>query len=849
MGFAGSMPAFSRACATLVGLVVFAACLTPSVQAAPPYAGRAVDAVLRELAGSGTNFIYNTEIVSPGLLVTAEPLGQTPAAIASEILAPHGLALLPAGENAYSVVRDAGRMAGTIAGRVTDEHGVALAGARVGLAATGRTATTDSRGEFRLADVPAGRYRLDVTADGFAGASLARLRVRAGRTSRARLALTALEPELAEIVVTTSSYALAYNQPQAHTILTQADVQAVPKLADEPLRSVQRLPGSAAAGVSAQSHIRGGEYNETRMVLDGVPLDEPFHLKNLLTPVTVFDARAIESIDVYSGGFSAAYGGAMSGVIDIATLSPPEKRYTELGLSLFHTSALSAGEWDGDRGQWLAGVRRSNLDLISRLADSDFGEVEYFDAIGRASLALSDDTEIFATALTSRDEVDVNTSDETERSNADYRNTYVWAGWQQQWPGALTSRLIVGLTDLDNDRSGIIDDPGRRAANVDDRRTLRTGVARLDVEHRAERAFTRLGVEGREVESKYRYSSVSVFAPDFPLPGDAGGTVTRALDPDPDGHYMSAYFTSRVRLSDPLSVEAGLRWDDQTYDGLDTPEQFAPRLNLMYDLTPETRLRAAWGRFWQAQGPNELQVEDGVDTFYEPQRADHMILSLEQQLPLDHQLRIETYLKDYDRVRPHFENLFDPVKLLPELEPDRVRVAPASARARGVEMLLAHRADAGWSWWLGYGWARVTDRIDGADVVRSWDQRHSVNAGLRYSGPQWEFTVTDSYHTGWPTTELYLVADPDGGPAVATVGPRNGARYDDYNSLDVYIMRRFELEDSTLDAFFEVTNLLWQRNYCCTQYEVTQNDGVTVIDRDLDYWPRFIPSLGVLWRF
>ncbi|MCK6372412.1 MAG: TonB-dependent receptor, partial [Gammaproteobacteria bacterium] len=560
-------------------------------------------------------FIYNTDIVPPGLVVAVEPRAGTPPAIAREILAPHGLTLLEVGIGSYAVVRE----------------------------------------EPRVRPPPV-------------------------------MAETDPGDALAEIVVATSRYGLAYDEPQPHTFLSQADVQALPKLADDPLRAVQRLPGSAAAGISAQTHIRGGEHNETLMVLDGLPLDEPFHLKNLLTPVTLFDVRAVESMDVYSGGFTAEFGGALSGVIDIATLQPPSRRYSELGLSLFHASALSAGEFAGERGQWLVSGRRSNLDLLAELADSDVGKPEYFDAISRVSFALTDTATIFATALTSRDEVDANTSDETEITEAKFRNTYVWGGWEQQWGGDLSSRLILALTDVDNDRAGRIDDPGRQAGRVDDRRTLRTGVVRLDLEHRGELIFTRLGFEGREVEARYRYSSSNILEPGYPLPGSGGETTLRDLDPRPDGHQTAVYLTSRIAIARRLNLEAGLRWDHQTYDEVNSPEQFAPRVNLMYDLTPATRLRAAWGRFWQAQRPNELQVEDGVDTFYEPQRADHLIISLEQRLPGDHELRVEVYRKDYDRVRPHFENLFDPVKLLPELEPDRVRVAPTGSLARGVEM-------------------------------------------------------------------------------------------------------------------------------------------------------------------
>jgi outer membrane receptor protein involved in Fe transport len=657
----------------------------------------------------------------------------------------------------------------------------------------------------------------------------------------------AATPEIAEIVVTTSRYALGYADPQPHLVLDHADVQAMPSMGDEPLRTVQRLPGSTAYGVSAQTHIRGGEVDEVLMVLDGLPLHQPFHLRNFLAPVSVIDAAAIESIDVSSGGFTANFGDRMSGVIDIDLLDAPADRYTELGLSLYHASGLSAGRFDEGRGRWLAAARRSNLDLVAKAVDWDYGEPEYYDVFAHGSYALSDATTLFGSALRAKDEV--HAKDDDSRVEADYLNTYVWGGWDQLWPARFSSRLILAVTDVDNERQGTLDEAGESSGGVDDDRTLQSYLARLEVSHDAGRFYTRTGVEGRHLHAEYRYRSTVTYAPDYPLPGDPQTTATRDLSPRPDGNQLAAWVTSRVRVTDRLTSELGLRWDDQTYDDVGGPEQISPRLNLLYDLAPGTRLRAAWGRFWQAQGADELQVEDGIGTFYEPQRVDHLILSLERALPSDLDLRIEAYQKDYDEVRPHFENLFDPVRLMPELEPDRIEVAPDHSRARGVEITLTRRSDGPWSGWLSYVWSRVTDRIEGDDVVRSWDQRHAIGAGLRYVSGPWEATLTHTYHTGWPTTDVFLTPDPAGGPDVATVGPRNAARYRPYNSFDFRVIRSYFLADSELEAFFELNNALARRNECCTDYDVTAPGGVTVIDRDVKNWPRLVPNFGVVWKF
>lgn len=660
---------------------------------------------------------------------------------------------------------------------------------------------------------------------------------------------TAAGPGLSEIVVTTSRYALASSESGPHVFLSQADLQALPKLADDPLRAVQRLPGTASSGLSAQTHLRGGEYDEVLMVFDGLPLNEPFHLKNFLAPVSLFDAEAIGAMDVSSGGFTANHGDRMSGVIDIRPLEPPQERYTVLGLSLFHLNGLTAGRFDDDRGRWLASARRSNLGLVAEAAEADVGTVDYYDLLGRISYDVSAGTTLLAGVLSSTDEISGHNSDRTERTSARYQNSYAWTGWQQDWADELSSRLLLALTHIESRRSGTLDKPGQQLGNLQDDRDLDVVLARLDVEHRGERLYGRLGAEYRESHGRYRYRSAVAYLPGWPFPGDAGSSVQRDLRPSSEGHQAALYATGRLRLTERLSAELGLRWDDQTYDHVSGPHEVSPRFNLLYDLSPRSRLRLAWGRFWQSQAVNELQVEDGVDTFYEPQRADHFIVSLEQLLAAGLELRIEAYSKDYAQVSPHFENLYDPLQMLPELQPDRVRVAPQDSRAHGVEALLRFRGTGPWSWWLGYAWSRVTDDIDGREVPRSWDQRHSVNAGLHYAGQHWEFTLTDSYHSGWPTTTLGLVIDPGSGLAVADPGPRNAARFSAYNSVDLRVLRRYSLPASTLEVFFEMTNVLARRNPCCTSYEVQGSGSAATLDRDVDYWPRLVPNFGLAWRF
>ncbi len=75
------------------------------VLAAGESLGRRVSEVLTELRGQGLVFIYNTQTIDDKLRVTREPRANTGIELAREILAEHGLALLPVAPNTFSVVK------------------------------------------------------------------------------------------------------------------------------------------------------------------------------------------------------------------------------------------------------------------------------------------------------------------------------------------------------------------------------------------------------------------------------------------------------------------------------------------------------------------------------------------------------------------------------------------------------------------------------------------------------------------------------------------------------------------------------------------------------------------------
>ena len=261
-----------------------------------------------------------------------------------------------------------------------------------------------------------------------------------------------------------------------------------------------------------------------------------------------------------------------------------------------------------------------------------------------------------------------------------------------------------------------------------------------------------------------------------------------------------------------------------------------------------TDLRFSWGRFFQSQGIHQLQIEDGETRFFPAQRADHAIVGIHYRFADYYRFRAEAYHKTFNNLRPRYENLFDPLAVIPELEPDRVRISPDSAQARGVELSLYYDGPGAVSWWGSYVRSQVTDRIAGDNIPRSWDQPHAIQLGVAYNTPKLDVALALNAHSGWPNTSLQL--GPNGSADNLQLQQRNADRYDSFASLDFRVNYKWALSDSKLSAFFEVSNATNRANPCCTDYELeSDNDGNLALIRTNEHWFGILPSIGILWEF
>lgn len=652
---------------------------------------------------------------------------------------------------------------------------------------------------------------------------------------------------LEEIIVTPSQFRILGEEPARRQFLSRDEVRSLPHLADDLYRAISRVPGLASTDITARFHIRGGEEDEVQVLLDGVEIYDPFHLRDLFRAFSTIDAESVGSVEILTGGFPAQYGGRMSGVIDIASFTPEERR-TEFGISLLNTRLLSAGRFDEGRGEWLVSVRRGYLrELLQLIDNSDDLDPRYYDLFGKFQRPAGDRTIVSANVLAAQDKMDVRETDGSV-ADASYTDAYAWINARTSVTTRLFTQNVLSYGRLTRKRDGVYDVPIEEGSLRERRKFDFVSLkhdASFDV---TPRNVVKWGVTARRLRADYDYAATATIRQSIFNFNEPPITIARSARLRPSGSEVSIYVADRVRLTERLVVEAGGRADRQSW----TPDgaHFSPRVNAAWAAGERTSIRAGWGRFYQSQRLDELQVEDGINEFFPAQRADHRLIGIDHAFRPDFSMRVEAYDKRMSNLRPRFENIYDRVVVFPELRADRMRIEPDRAFARGAEILIRKELTAALSGWVSFSRSSVVDEIDGQEVPRSWDQRNALNFSMNYRrGDRWNFNIAGTFHGGRPTTPVRgEVLD---GQFRIVVGARNSERLADYRRIDFRASRNVPVGRGGLSFFLELFNALNFSNVTRVNgFNFNQQpDGTIVASQQVESIIGILPSFGVSYQF
>ncbi len=209
---------------------------------------------------------------------------------------------------------------GKISGKVTDtENGQPFPGVNVFLVGTNYGAATDLEGYYMILNVRPGVYSLNVQMIGYQNIQQDNIQVLSDFNSIHDFRMNAQVLEAAtQVEVIATRPDIQRDRTSTLAVISSAEIEKLPVLEMNDLVDLQ-------AGV-VDGHFRGGRGGEVSYMLDGVSVTDPYNGEMAVN----IDNSSIQEIKVISGTFSAEYGQAMSGVVNIVTKSGSP----EFGLSL-----------------------------------------------------------------------------------------------------------------------------------------------------------------------------------------------------------------------------------------------------------------------------------------------------------------------------------------------------------------------------------------------------------------------------------------------------------------------------------------------------------------------------------
>jgi hypothetical protein len=507
----------------------------------------------------------------------------------------------------------------TISGYVRDRAtGENLIGVAVVQAGTGQGTATNTYGFYSLTVPTAGLDSVRLVAN-YLGYERQRWAAPATGSATHDFRLLAATNEIASVEVVGDRQADNHG-PRSTRMGTInvpiAQIKSLPKLMGETdvLKVLQLLPGVQSGGEGTSGlYVRGGSPDQNLILLDGTPVYNASHLFGFFS---VFNADALNNVELIKGGFPARYGGRLSSVLDISMKEGnAQELHGEGAISLIASRLTLEGPIKKDVASFIVSARRTYLDVVARpfiqqqlKKEGQAGSLGYYfyDLNAKLNWRVSSRDRLYLSAYRGYDKFSAVLRDADEDPN-DYRRSTSSLGWGNltgalRWNHVLNDKLFLNthLTysqyqfdvgqasefhsvvqgQPENDNNAL-----RYLSNIQDW-TLKTDFDYVpSPDH-----YLRFG--GQLIRHAFR--------PGAAVQNDNIGDIasTSVSGSRTLGSESALYVEDDYRLSPRLKVNAGLRLSSFYVDSKLYPS-LEPRLAMRYMLTDEWALKASYARTTQ----------------------------------------------------------------------------------------------------------------------------------------------------------------------------------------------------------------------------------------------------------
>jgi hypothetical protein len=759
---------------------------------------------------------------------------------------------------------------GAISGVVVDAAGQPADGVRVCALDTASCATSDARGAFRIGELRASSYRLEILPlDGLPFTSDP-VDVRAGLDGTVEITLPKAGNFQQTLTVTAPAFQAPEEVKNSGFLVEPREILKSAAALQDVSRYVQGLPGVVIGTNDFRNDIivRGGSPLENLFVVDNVEIPNINAFANFASAggtVSLLDAELLQDVTFLTGGYPAPYINRTSSVLQVTQREGDRKAFGgRATLGFAGAGGIFEGPINAGKGSWVVSARRSFLDVFTD--DVGFGGVPVvYSFNAKAVYDLSPRDRIWVVNVSGIDEIRLGLSESTdldeEIANFDIR----YDGWRSatgvNWQHLFGSRG-VGLLGVTHSQAKV----GQQVKDLVAAGVPPPGVPPEVVIARSPVVYFE---DSREGETTIKYDltvhvpffetvqaggSVKTFGIGYRVESPYGNDTPYSRVPGIDPFYLDtrfrsyqtgAYLQASTQVASRVKITLGGRVDH--YDIL-SQARFSPRAGVGVRLTDALSWNSSAGSYYQQ--PAFLFVSAfPQNAALVPWRADHYLTGLAWSPMADMRVTAEAYRKTYTDYPvasglptvslANIGDTFDVREILFPL------TSAGEGYSEGVEIFVEKRLTAKL-----YGQGNLSfsrTRHAGLDTVLrpgSFDYPFVFNllGGYRLS-PVWEFSARLSFLSGRPFTPYDQVVSTAQRRGVYDLTRVNAERAPDYGRVDLRVDRTFTVGGQPLNLFFGVQNLTNRRNFASYSWNRRTNT------QQFGEQQGIFPILGFDWRF
>jgi hypothetical protein len=759
---------------------------------------------------------------------------------------------------------------GAIAGVVASAAGQPAEGVRVCALDTTSCATSDARGAFRIGDLRAGAYRLEILPLAGLPFTSDAVEVRAGLDGTVNITLPAMENLQQTVTVTAPAYQAPEEVKNSGFLVQPREVLKSAAALQDVSRYVQGLPGVVIGSNDFRNDIivRGGSPLENLFVVDNVEIPNINAFANFASAggtVSLLDAELLQDVTFLTGGYPAPYINRTSSVLQVTQREGNRKAFGGWATFGFAgAGTIVEGPIDSGKGSWVVSARRSFLDLFTN--DVGFGGVPVvYSFNAKAVYDLTPRDRIWMVNIAGIDEIRLGLTDSTdleeEIANFDIR----YDGWRSatgfNWQRTVGSRG-VGLFGITHSEAKV----GQQVKDLVAQGVPPPGVPPDVVIARSPVVYFE---DSREGETTIKYD-LTVRVPFFDTLQAGGSFKTFRINYTAESPYGNDTPYSSVAGIDPFSLDTRFR-SYQTGAYLQASKQMTSRVNVTLGGRVDHYAVLSEGRFSPRAGvkirvTEALSWNSSAGSYYQqpaflfvsafpqnaslvPWRADHYVTGLAWSPMPGMRVTAEAYRKTYTGYPvasslptvslANIGDTFDVREILFPL------TSAGEGYSEGMEFFVEKRLTSRLYGQGNLSFSRTRHAgLDGVLRPGSFDYPLVFNllGGYRLS-PRWEVSARLSFLSGRPFTPYDQAVSTAQRRGVYDLSRVNAERAPGYGRVDIRLDRTFKIGGQPLNVFAGVQNVTNRRNFASYTWNRRTNAQQFGEQQGL------FPILGLDWRF